>query len=166
MTNVLNRIATALLKRGETLAVAESVTSGNIQALLSLAEDATRFFQGGVVAYNLGQKTRQLDIDPIVAQDANCVSQRIADNLALHVAQRFCADWGIAITGYAAPIPELGIEKLFAFYTVARKGKVVLSKKLSCRNLGIARVQQFYTRQILHDFNDFLSSTKASTLSK
>lgn len=81
----LERIKTYMLAHTETLAVAESVTSGCLQAALSLAEDATRFFQGGITAYNLGRKARHLKIDPIHAQEANCVSEKVAIEMAEQV---------------------------------------------------------------------------------
>lgn len=150
MKAVLNQLASALTKRGETLAVAESVTSGNVQAMLSLSENATQFFQGGIVVYNLGQKTRQLDIDPIIALNNNCVSARIARDMALHVAQSFCADWGIAITGYAAPVPELKIKNLFAWYAIAHKGEVIIEKLITSKQMSVLKVQQFYAGHLLN----------------
>src|SRR5690242_7796876 len=62
--NVLQNIADALVNRGETIALAESVTSGLLMVEMSLAKNATSFFQGGITAYNIGQKTRQLSVDP------------------------------------------------------------------------------------------------------
>ncbi len=40
-----------LLKKRKTLAVAESVTAGNLQAALSLATYAQLFFQGGITMW-------------------------------------------------------------------------------------------------------------------
>ena len=51
----LNEIRDRLTGNGESLAVAESVTSGHLQAALSSAENASHFYQGGITAYNLGQ---------------------------------------------------------------------------------------------------------------
>jgi nicotinamide-nucleotide amidase len=52
----LNAISNILIKRNETLAVAESVTAGMLMTTLSLSPDATRFFQDVITAYNLGQR--------------------------------------------------------------------------------------------------------------
>ncbi|MCW3120886.1 MAG: CinA family protein [Flavipsychrobacter sp.] len=78
----LEKIAKACIKRKVTVAVAESVTSGFIQLLLSNAKNAQSFFQGGITAYNGAQKTRHLQIEPIYALDCNCVSQDISIEMA------------------------------------------------------------------------------------
>jgi nicotinamide-nucleotide amidase len=57
---IVDKAGQLLMKKKNTIAVAESVTSGNIQAVLSLAKDATAFFQGGITVYNIGQKCRHL----------------------------------------------------------------------------------------------------------
>jgi len=60
----LEHIKDYMLQHFETLAVAESVTSGHLQAAFSSADQATNFFQGGITAYNVGQKARQLCYKP------------------------------------------------------------------------------------------------------
>ncbi len=63
----LNSIKDILVKSEQTIAIAESVTSGNLKAAFSVAMDASKYFQGGIATYNLGQKTRHLNIEPILA---------------------------------------------------------------------------------------------------
>ncbi|MEO5601480.1 MAG: nicotinamide-nucleotide amidohydrolase family protein [Cyclobacteriaceae bacterium] len=95
-----------LVTRNQTISVAESVTSGHLQAALSLANQATAFFHGGITAYNLGQKARHLSVNPIHALGCNCVSEKVAEEMAINVRRLFSSDWSIGITGYAAPVPE------------------------------------------------------------
>ena len=64
----LNRIKDILIRRNETLAVGESVTSGILQTAFATAMDASKFYQGGITAYNLGQKSRHLHINSIHAE--------------------------------------------------------------------------------------------------
>ena len=151
-TQSITTIRQHLLTREETLAVAESVTSGHIQAALSLADGAIRFFQGGITAYNLGQKTKHLHVDPIHALASNCVSGKVATEMALHVCTMFSSDWGIGITGYATPVPELNIDHLFAFYAIAYHGKIVHSRKIESRVQPVLTVQQYFTNTVLEDF--------------
>jgi nicotinamide-nucleotide amidase len=47
----IERVRRSLLKRKETIAVAESVTSGLLQAALAQAECASELYQGGITAY-------------------------------------------------------------------------------------------------------------------
>src|SRR5688572_3885424 len=106
MTNakILSLISEHMVRTEETVAIAESVTAGLIMSNFSTAKNASNFFQGGITAYNLGQKVKHLNIEPIHADAANCVSERIAQQMASEVSKLFCSRWGIAITGYATPV--------------------------------------------------------------
>ncbi|MFD2524057.1 CinA family protein [Emticicia soli] len=142
-----------LLVNQETIAVAESVTSGFIQAAFSMAEEASQFYQGGITAYNLGQKYRHLRIEPIHALKCNCVSEKIAQDMALHVCDLFHSNWGIGITGYAAPVPESDNE-LYAYYAIAHKNKIILARKISAQKDDSIKIQLFYTNKVLADLSD------------
>jgi len=137
----------------QTLCVAESVTSGHLQAALSLAEGATNFFQGGITTYNLGQKARHLKVNPIHAEACNCVSEKITDEMALHAIELFSSDWSVATTGYAATVPEMGIHHLFAFYSIAFRNRIVVSKKIESSKISPFDAQVEYAEIILKDFN-------------
>jgi nicotinamide-nucleotide amidase len=160
-TKALATMRDHLLKRKESIAVAESVTSGHLQAALSLAENATSFFQGGITTYNLGQKARHLKIEPIHALECNCVSPQIAEAMALGAAEIFSSDWGVGITGYAAPVPEMNIEKLFAFYAFSFRKKIIQTKKISATQKQPYEVQIHYVDMILKDFNHCLMKIKS-----
>ena len=146
---VVNEIRKLLLKRRQTLSVGESVTSGHLQAALSLADKAMEFFQGGITAYNIGQKSRHLSIDPIHAVTCNCVSEITAEQMALGVCRLFSSDWGISITGYAAVVPELNVKKLFAFSAVAFRGEIVASTKFTIPNQSQLEAQVLYAQEAL-----------------
>jgi PncC family amidohydrolase len=146
---LVQRVGNALLKRHHTIAVAESVTSGHLQAALSLADRAMDFFQGGITDYNLGQKSRHLGIDPIHALSCNCVSLRTAAQMALGACNLFSSDWGIGITGYAAPVPELNIKSLFAFYAIAFQGKIIQSRKITAPVITPVEVQLQYANVVV-----------------
>src|SRR5688500_8119093 len=86
---VVNEIGGYLLKQEFTIAAAESVTSGHLQAALSMGIDASSFLQGGITVYNAGQKTRHLNIEPVHAQKVNCVDARVAAQMAVEVNKMF-----------------------------------------------------------------------------
>jgi PncC family amidohydrolase len=129
----INRAGRLLLQMEATIAVAESVTSGNLQVAFSLAENATLFFQGGITAYNIGQKCRHLLVEPIHAIATNCVSKQVSEQLATGVCGFFKSDFGIGITGYASPVPEKNIKQLFAYVAIAKGQSIVTSKKITTR---------------------------------
>ena len=81
----LASIGKKLLKKKETIAVAESVTSGLLQFAFSTMKDASCFYQGGITTFNIGQKFKHLQVDPVHALAVNCVSQKVADEMAQQV---------------------------------------------------------------------------------
>jgi len=127
--DIIDQLKNVLVQKKQTLAVAESVTSGVLQAVISAATEASKFFQGGITTYNLGQKVLHLGIEPIHAEACNCVSQQTASQMALGVAEMFRSDWGIGITGYASPVPESGNE-LFAYSAISFQGEIVHKEKI------------------------------------
>ncbi len=156
----INGIKDILVSRNETLSMAESVTSGHLQAAISLASMATAFYQGGVSAYNLNQKTRLLHIDPVHALSCNCVSGKVAEEMAVNVSKLFQSDWAIAITGYAAPVPDLGIHDLFSFFAVAYKGEIQKVDRVMAKKDDPLNVQVFYTNEVFRLFLAVLTDTK------
>ncbi|HRO48098.1 CinA family protein [Agriterribacter sp.] len=152
----LNEISGILLKRGETIAVAESVTSGLMQAAFSSAEGAISCYQGGITVYNLAQKYRHLDIEPIHAQACNCVSEKVAAEMALNVCRLFCSNWGIGITGYATPVPESGNE-VFAWYAIGFKGEIKKTGKLIPHKDEPFNIQLFYCITVLNILHEIIA---------
>jgi PncC family amidohydrolase len=151
-----DRIGSFLLARKQTAAVAESVTAGHLQVTFSLAENALQFFQGGISVYNLGQKARHLNINPILAASCNCVSEEVAAQMAKHVCELFLSDWGIAITGYASPVPEKNIFHLFACYAFYFRDKEMARKTITVEKSSPLQARLFYTSQVLTDFQQIL----------
>jgi nicotinamide-nucleotide amidase len=159
----IDTITKFLIARRETLSIAESVTSGHLQAALSLADGATNFFQGGITAYNLTQKTRHLEVDPIHALECNCVSPAVAQQMASRVSELFSTAWSLAITGYAALIPDAGITERFAFFAVAYKKEIVLTEKIVTVKEKLIEAQVDYTNSVLDAFACLTGNTTFPT---
>ncbi len=151
--NLIDSIGTKLKKNNQSIAVAESVTSGLVQAAFSNADGASFFFQGGITAYNIGQKSRHLLVEPLHAIECNCVSKKISQQMALNVCDLFVSDYGIGITGYAATVPEKNINELFAYYAIAASGKILDSGKIITSAEEGLPAQLFYVNQVLVIFN-------------
>lgn len=145
----LEKIRDWFIAHEVTISVAESVTSGHLQAALSSAENAMQFYQGGITAYNGGQKTRHLRVEPIYALDNDCVSQRVAEQMAVGSNHLFISDYAVAITGYASPQPKEGITSLFAFVAVAKGQKVIHAKRITSAKKNPSDAQVDYTNQVL-----------------
>ena len=67
------------------LAVAESLTCGHLQARIGSESGASGFFAGGVTAYTLEQKVTLLAVDRAVAEAVDCVSDQVARQMAFGV---------------------------------------------------------------------------------
>ena len=76
------KIKARMLELGLTVAVAESLTCGNIQASLGSISGASDFFEGGITAYSLRQKVEILGVEREHAAQVNCVSVNVADQMA------------------------------------------------------------------------------------
>ena len=158
--DLLNEIGEILRNKKKSVAVAESVTSGLLQAALSNAKDAACFFQGGITAYNVGQKCRHLLVEPLHALECDSVSEYVARDMSLHVATLFTSDYGIGITGYAAKVPEKNINELYAFYAISEKNKIVTCGKLETNVEEGLPVQLFYTEEVLKIFKEHLKKNR------
>jgi PncC family amidohydrolase len=154
--NTINAIKDILVGKEETIAVAESVTSGNLQAAFSVGVDASKYFQGGITTYNIGQKARHLHIDPILCNKVNCIAPKIADLMAIEVSKMFSSEYGVGITGYASIVPENEDEGLFAFFSIAYKGEVVLAEKIASPQKHPYDVQVDYTKQVIDKVYQYL----------
>lgn len=102
-----------------TLAVAESLTAGNVQARVASISGASAFFRGGVTAYSIEQKVKLLGVDRGLAARVNCVSAEIAEQMARGACALFGSDVGVATTGYAEPSAVEAAAMPFAWWAVA-----------------------------------------------
>lgn len=106
---------------GLTLAVAESMTGGRLQALIVAESGASEYFLGGITAYTLAQKVRHLGVDSQMAAAADCVSAEVARAMARGACALFGADIGLATTGYAEPQPARGQIDPGAFWALCHR---------------------------------------------
>ncbi|UCM90826.1 CinA family protein [Streptomyces marincola] len=97
-----------LVGRGETVAVAESLTGGLVAAALTGIPGASRAFLGSVTAYATDVKREVLGVDGAVLDERGAVDAEVARQLASGVRKLLGADWGVATTGVAGPRPQDG----------------------------------------------------------
>lgn len=87
-----------LVARGETVACAESLTGGELAALLSSTPGASAVFRGGVVSYATEVKRSVLGVTA-----DRVISEECAIQMAEGVRSLLGADWGLSTTGVAGP---------------------------------------------------------------
>lgn len=103
-----HRLHEALRARGETLAVAESLTGGLLGAALTDLPGASTTFRGGVTAYATELKALLLGVDADLLARVGPVHAEVAAQMAAGVRDRLHATYGLATTGVAGPDPQAG----------------------------------------------------------
>lgn len=88
----------ALLERGETIGCAESLTGGELAAMLSATPGASGTFVGGVVTYATELKRRLLAVTAGEVVSGECALQ-----MAIGARELLHVDWALATTGVAGP---------------------------------------------------------------
>jgi nicotinamide-nucleotide amidase len=102
-------VIAALVARGQTLSVAESVTAGGLGSAITSTPGASQVFLGGVIAYSNEVKVNILGVDGALIEKYNVVSEEVANAMADAVRAKFGTTWGIATTGIAGPGDYQGI---------------------------------------------------------
>jgi nicotinamide-nucleotide amidase len=143
-----------------TLAAAESVTCGRVQARVGEISGASAFFLGGITAYSLDQKVRHLGVKRAEARRVNSVSAAVAEEMARGVCGLFGSDLGVATTGYAEPSAEEGVAQPFAWWALAhrRRGRFVMlrSGRVECPGAKRIAAQAMVAEAVLGELIGYL----------
>lgn len=147
-----------------TLAAAESLTCGRVQARVGEISGASRFFRGGITAYTLDEKVRHLGVDRAAARRVNAVSAEVAAQMARGVCGLFDSDLGVATTGYAEPSPDAGVLEPFAWWALAhrRRGRFVAVRtgRVECPGATRCDAQQFVADAVLVELVAYLEQIR------
>ncbi|HVT74101.1 MAG TPA: CinA family protein [Lacunisphaera sp.] len=143
-----------LLRRPRlTLAAAESLTAGHVQARIAAVSGASGYFLGGVTAYALEQKVRLLGVNRAHARRVDCVSQRVAVEMARGAVALFGADVAVATTGYAEPNRAAGVKAPLAWWALCHQrpgGAAVVSGQLEMPGAARLEAQERVTLEVLN----------------
>lgn len=90
-----------LIKQGEMIAVAESITGGMICSSLCDIKGASDVFYEGIVSYNSGSKVRRLHVPATSIQEYTAVSKEVCEAMLKGVLSNKEVKYGIVTTGYA-----------------------------------------------------------------
>jgi len=102
-------VIVALRTRGESLAVAESLTGGLLGATIVDIPGASQVFRGGLIVYATDLKSRLAGVPEALLNAHGPVHADVAAALAAGARERCAADWGLATTGVAGPDPQDGV---------------------------------------------------------
>lgn len=114
------RVGRHLTERGESLAVAESLTGGLVASTITDVPGSSAYLLEGVVTYANVSKIERLGVseDTLIAHGA--VSEEVACEMAEGIRSVLGADWGISTTGIAGPTGDTEDKPLgLVYYAVA-----------------------------------------------
>jgi nicotinamide-nucleotide amidase len=144
------------------IAVAESLSCGRLQQALGAISGSSAFFLGGVTAYTLQHKIRLLGVDAAHAREVNCVSQRVADEMAAGVGTLFRSELSLATTGYAEPSTEPAVAEPFAYIALchSQNGNILhqAGKRINGAGLNRPQMQNHVCAQAVLILLDYLQT--------
>ncbi|WP_243744623.1 CinA family protein [Streptomyces hainanensis] len=131
---IAEQVLGLLTRRGETVAVAESLTGGLVAAALTTVPGASKAFVGSVTAYATAVKREVLGVDGELLAERGAVDAEVARQLATGVRELLGAGWGVATTGVAGPEPQDGHPVGTVFVAVSAPGSGgVVAQRLMLR---------------------------------
>lgn len=107
-SKTVRQVVGQLIRRGLTVATAESLTAGQVAAALADVPGASGTLQGGVVAYQNHVKAQVLGVDEALLRERGAVDEEVARQMAAGACRVLGADVGLATTGVAGPEPHQG----------------------------------------------------------
>lgn len=102
-TELIQRIALALIRRKQRMGVAESCTGGLIGAACTSLAGSSQWFERGVVSYSDQSKTELLGVPPALISLHGSVSEAVAGHMARGLLAHAPLDWALSCTGIAGP---------------------------------------------------------------
>jgi PncC family amidohydrolase len=116
-------LRTRFVKKGWSLAAAESMTGGRLSDYVIQVPGASEYFAGSGVTYRLSTKTDVLGVPRRLLQEKGAVNEEVALKMAEGARRLFRTDWAVAVTGVAGPAVGSHNEPVGTIWTaVARKG--------------------------------------------
>ena len=100
---LVEKIASRLIERRETIAIAESSTGGLIAAALLAIPGASAYFVGGAVVYTKVARVALLGLGDADMQGLRAATEAYSLLVARRVRERHGATWGLGETGASGP---------------------------------------------------------------
>jgi PncC family amidohydrolase len=119
------QIVKVMMKRGLTLATAESITGGGVASAITDVAGSSAIFLGSIITYSDASKTKFLDIPKRILTKSTAVSEVVAIGMAESVRKQFGSDFAIATTGVAGPGKAYGQKAGTVWIAIASKSETI-----------------------------------------
>lgn len=116
MTSLEQEIGNLLGQKGLTLGVVESATGGLISHLITDVPGSSDYYQGAIIAYSNGIKTKVLGVKEDTINKYGAVSHQVAEEMAQGGRKVLGADICLSDTGIAGPSGATSEKPLGLFY--------------------------------------------------
>jgi nicotinamide-nucleotide amidase len=120
-----------LLERGMTLSVAESCTGGYLGHAITRIPGSSRYFTGGIIAYDNRVKTDLLGVNPATLEKHGAVSEETVREMAENVRKKLNTSVGVATSGVAGPDGGSDEKPVGTIWIAYADGSNTFAKKLT-----------------------------------
>jgi nicotinamide-nucleotide amidase len=130
------KVGKLLVKRKQTVAIAESCTGGKISELITSVAGSSLYFKGSVIAYSNEIKTGILGVREDIIEKYGAVSEAVVRAMAVNIRKIYNTNYAVASSGIAGPTggtPQKPVGT--TWICVASEDKIIASKY----NLGKQR---------------------------
>ena len=117
----------------KTLAVAESCTGGLLSSQFTEIPGISKVFHGGAVCYHNDAKVQVLDVPESMLDQHGAVSEEVAIAMATGACEKYGADYGLSVTGFAGPAGGSQILPVGTIYLGYASPTWSLGQKLNLR---------------------------------
>jgi nicotinamide-nucleotide amidase len=117
----------------KTLAVAESCTGGLLSSSFTEIPGISKVFHGGAVCYHNDAKVQMLDVPESMLEQHGAVSEEVAIAMATGACEKYGADYGLSVTGFAGPSGGTQVLPVGSIFLGYSSPVGVWAKKLNLR---------------------------------
>ena len=138
------------VKSFRTVATAESCTGGRIAAAITAKSGASRYFMGGLVAYQDEVKERMLGVPHEMIEQYGGVSRQVAEQMVRGACRLFGTECAMASTGYAEAWEGHQVEIWVAWGTETEVHSMCLRE-----DFGRVKNVEVATKYVLEKYMEF-----------
>lgn len=142
----------SIKRKKMTISTAESCTGGRIAAAITAQSGASKYFQGGLVAYQDEVKEQMLGVSKDMIQTCGVVSREVAEQMVRGACRLFRTDYALASTGYAEVWEGHDVEIWMAWGSATEVHSLCLRE-----DLGRVQNVEVATQRVLSEFQQFIS---------
>ena len=117
----------------KTIAVAESCTGGLLSSSFTEIPGISKVFHGGAVCYHNDAKVQMLDVPESMIEQHGAVSEEVAIAMATGACEKYGADYGLSVTGFAGPTGGTQVLPVGSIYLGYSSPVGVWAKKIQLR---------------------------------